>query len=248
MRQVLISIFLVFLSACGGGSGNENSISVVPFTDAQIKETIGWVTLTDSADVSDGRPAKIRRYSEDPALGLVRIRIYLPDATSSSESDYRQKFLNSVAMYNQKFTGYLFLEVFNTPLSIDSNNQGYWRVSYNTSYVPAGGDFQNYCANVSNAPNSGANAYGWEAGDWTFTFNNTLNKNIFWINLNNGHNCNLTQDIVTHEIGHALGLVNGHFNGFGNGPAISENMWAVLYTFYKNPNNMPLDQITIYRN
>jgi len=240
----LLIIISVVLFGCGGGSNQD--VKIIPLTDLQIKDIISQITLT-YLDVYDGRPAKIRRYSEDPKLGLVRIRIFLPDASNNNEFDYRLKFLNSVSLFNQKLYGYLVLDVSNTPLNIDNNSQGYWRVSYDTAYVPSGGNYQSYCANVSGGPNSGSFATSPTPGDWTY-IKNSLNQNIWWINLNNGHNCNLTQDTVTHEIAHALGLLGGHFDGFGNGPAISENMWSVLLTLYKNPNNLPLDKIVIYRN
>jgi hypothetical protein len=44
-------------------------------------------------------------------------------------------------------------------------------------------------------------------------------SNPVFVNLGNGH-CDVTQDMVTHEFGHALGLAN-HFKGFGTGDAIS---------------------------
>jgi len=52
----------------------------------------------------------------------------------------------------------------------------------------------------------------------------------------NGHNgrCNVTQEIVTHEFGHALGLAN-HFDGFGTNDTSSTAFWDVLATLYSNP-------------
>jgi len=43
----------------------------------------------------------------------------------------------------------------------------------------------------------------------------------------------VTQAIVVHEIGHALGLAN-HFNGFGIGDSTSNAFWDVLATLYGN--------------
>ncbi len=60
-----------------------------------------------------------------------------------------------------------------------------------------------------------------------------LNYCVAWINLGNGRGA-VTQDIVTHEFGHALGLGN-HFDGFGSGASISRAFWDVLATLYANP-------------
>jgi hypothetical protein len=57
--------------------------------------------------------------------------------------------------------------------------------------------------------------------------------NPVYINLGNG-NCDVTQDIVTHEFGHAMGASN-HFSGFGDGASISSAFWDVLATLYANP-------------
>ena len=74
---------------------------------------------------------------------------------------------------------------------------------------------------------------------------NGIGSNPVYLNLGNGH-CNVTQDIVTHEFGHALGLAN-HFNGFGNGPAISAAYWDVLATLYANPQSTTAANLSVRR-
>lgn len=71
------------------------------------------------------------------------------------------------------------------------------------------------------------------------------NQNVAWVNLGNGH-CDVTQDIVSHEFGHALGL-GSHFDGFGYGPSISRAFWDVLATLYGNPVKTLSAQIVVHR-
>jgi hypothetical protein len=243
--HALAASLLVSVAGCGGGGSGGGGAETL--SDSEIRESLKYGTFTYDLDVYDGHPAVISRYWPDPATNRVTIGIYLPDAATSEETDIRQKFLNSVAVYNQRLAGYVSLVVGSSPLSFDTvNNQGYWRVSYGTSFVPPSStDYEGYCANVSGGPNTGSFSYNAIPTASSSYTNSSINPMVWWINLGNGR-CSLSQDIVTHEIGHALGLM-GHFTGFGNGGAISDNMWTALLTLYKNPNGTPLEQATIYR-
>jgi hypothetical protein len=118
------------------------------------------------------------------------------------------------------------------------SNENFIQISYGTSYVPQGStNYQGYCANVSEGPGIGNmiqpnSEYG-------------IASNPVFVNLGNGH-CDVTQDIVTHEFGHALGLAN-HFNGFGTGDAISPAFWDVLATLYDNPQSTIAQNLRIRR-
>jgi hypothetical protein len=70
-------------------------------------------------------------------------------------------------------------------------------------------------------------------------------SNPVFVNLGNGH-CDVTQDMVTHEFGHALGLAN-HFKGFGTGDAISPAFWDVLATLYGNPQSTTAQNLIVRR-
>lgn len=245
-RLGLLGLALAFaLAACGGGGSGGDRVEVL--SDADVRESLQYGSFTYDLDVYDGYPAVISRYWADPVTNEVVIRVYLPDAGDATEADARQKFLNSVSIYNQRLAGYVSLVVGNAPLSFDTtNNQGFWRVSYGTSFVPSGStDYQSYCANVAGGPNTGSYLLNVIPTASSSYSNSTINRMEWWINLGNGR-CSLSQDIVTHEIGHALGLT-GHFAGFGVGGAISDNMWTMLLTLYKNPNGTPLSQAVIYR-
>ncbi len=239
-----MSLVAAIAIGCGGGGGGG---AVSSLSDAEVRAAISSVTIAYD-DVYNGNAPLIRRYAADPVSGMVNIRVSLPLATNAVESDYRQKFLNSVIFYNQLLSGYLNLDVTSASLTLDNvNNQGYWQVSYNTAYVPAGStDYQSYCANVSDAANSGSSS--WSnilTAAWTYA-DNPLNRHVSWVNLGNG-NCTLSQEIVTHEVAHALGLNRGHFSGFGIGSPTSSNLWTVLLTLYKNPMLTPVSQAVIYR-
>ncbi len=105
-----------------------------------------------------------------------------------------------------------------------------------TSYLPAGGNPQAYCANVSNAPFSGS----WPPGSLRAT--GELSARLY-VNLDNPQ-CTAGADIVVHELGHALGL-GAHFAGFGDGPSISDDFWSVLATLYANPIGAPKASVVV---
>jgi hypothetical protein len=227
---------LTLLAACGGGGGGtENTsttISTSVATDAEIRQLI-----TDSNILAHD--------PTNPAAGTVRwtginnlppqISVYIPTPTNATETDYAAKVRVAITDTNRKTGGRISLsEVSSIPTS-----GGYLRTSYLTAYVPQGStDYASYCANVSTGPNVGNVV---QADSVTNDYNNV----VAWVNLGNG-SCNVTQEIVTHEIGHALGL-RGHFTGFGYGDAISSTYWDVLSTIYGNPLRTTAAQLTIYR-
>ncbi len=110
--------------------------------------------------------------------------------------------------------------------------------SQGTAYLPSGGNPQNYCANVSNAPYSGG-----YPNNILVPASSGVISTVLYVNLDNPQ-CTATADIVIHEIGHALGF-GAHFNGFGLGPSISTDFWSALATLYSNPIGTPTANMVI---
>lgn len=104
-----------------------------------------------------------------------------------------------------------------------------------TAYLPAGGNPQAFCGNVSDAPFSG----GWSA---SMLSPGELTGRIY-VNLDNPQ-CVADGEIVIHEIGHAMGLAT-HFKGFGDDDAIGPEFWPVLATLYANPIGTPKASVVI---
>lgn len=241
--KVATAIALVFsLAACGGGEGG-NGGSQTPINSNDQPDN---VTATDAQVVADvqssninfipganGRPAGTWRWSGTPAQHVL-VYIPAPASGNSTEQDYATKANNAITQINTKLNGLLVLEA----VSVIPTSGNYIQVSYGTSYVPAGStNYQSYCANVSTGPNLG-NVIVPDS-------QNGIASNPVYLNLGNGH-CDVTQDIVTHEFGHALGLAN-HFNGFGDGPSISAAYWDVLATLYGNPQSTAASSLVVKR-
>jgi hypothetical protein len=200
------------LAACGG-QGDDASVS-----DAQVLSFVAASNINGLGNVGTGTNRWVGSGTAPPVIS-----VYIPAPNGSTETDLASKARGAIAAINQHLPGELTLvEVGTAPSS-----GGYLRVSYQTSYLPGGStDYQSYCANVATGaglPNV-VNATS-PSGE--------RNQTVAWVNLGNGH-CDVTQDIVTHEFGHALGL-GTHFEGFGNGPALSRAFWDVLATLYANP-------------
>ncbi len=192
------------------------AVSNFPFGSTGPNQTIRWTGIGNAAPI---------------------VSVYIPTPANSTEVELATKTRTAIADINRKTSGRIALTETNTQPS----SGGYIRVSYLTSYVPqnpTSSTYASYCANVSTGPylpNIITPDYS------TGTFNNV----VAYVNLGNGY-CNVVQDIVTHEVGHALGLY-GHFEGFGNGDAISPDFWDVLTTIYSNPVGTPFSTLTINR-
>jgi hypothetical protein len=220
------------LTACGSGDSStdhQDSASTARATDAEI---IADLKSSNIDFLASNRPAVTWRWLGTPAQ---RIRVYLPAPASgnATEQDYAAKVTTAIATLNARLSGLLVLESSATPPA--SGN--YIQISYGTSYVPPGStNYAGYCANVSTGPNLG-NMILPDA-------QNGIASMPVFINLGNGR-CDVTQDIVTHEFGHALGL-SSHFSGFGNdGPA--QAMVDVLATLYGNPAGTAASALVIRR-
>lgn len=161
------------------------------------------------------------------------ILVYVPAPSNSQEQNYADKVKLAIETINDKMLGLIHLEATNSPATTN-----FIQISYNTSYVPIGfSDYKsgNYCANVSTAPYSGNPiAPNWQNG---------ISSIPVYINLGNGQ-CNITQEIVEHEFGHALGLAN-HFKGFGIGSVVSDEYWDTLITLYINPSSTQVAEIVV---
>lgn len=164
-----------------------------------------------------------------------RITVYIPNPTTSQELGYADKVTAAVKVINHKLNGSLILETTNVQSS--TNNI---RISYNTSHVPKGfTDYKSgsYCANVSTKPYSGNPI----APDWK----NEISSTLVYVNVGNG-NCEVSEDLISHEFGHALGLAN-HFEGFGIGAAVSVEYWDTLATLYNNTPSTTVDKVVVKR-
>lgn len=231
----LLSLSML-LSACGGG-GDDKSAGGAPAPnqsaaeiDAQIVANLKSSNI-DFVPGANGRPAGTWRWPGTPER---HISVYIPPPTpgNATEADYAAKAAASVAQINTKLSGLLVLDaVASAPAS-----GNYIRVGYGTSYVPSGSaDWNSYCANVATGPNIGSMVMPDAA--------NGIYSNPVFINLGNGH-CSVTQEIVTHEFGHALGLAN-HYQGFGQGPETQSSFWDVLATLYGNPPSTPATNLVV---
>jgi len=247
-KQAIGILGLAFLmSACGGGgdshsangggnvsTGNPAPITNVLAPDAQIVAYLKSSNI-DFIPGANGRPEGTWRW---PATPDQHVAVYLPAPATgnATEQDYANKVTTSVNLINAKLSGLLVLDLTGTRPA--SGN--FIQVSYLTSYVPQGStDYAGYCANVATGPNIGSMIVP-DAG-------NNIASGPVYVNLGNGR-CNVTQEIVTHEFGHALGLAN-HFASFGDAPV---NSWTsayfdVLATLYGNPQSSPAANIVVKR-
>ena len=232
--KVAAAIFVsVGLVACGGGGSDGNTSggnTAVAATDAEV---VADLKSSNIDFIPANRPAGTWRWPGTPSQHVL---VYVPTPTigNATEQDYAAKVATSIAVLNTKLTGLLVLESTN---SIPQSGN-FIQISYGTSYVPPGStDYASYCANVSTGPG---------LGNIILPDNqNGIASSPVYINLGNGH-CNVTQDIVTHEFGHALGL-SAHFNGFGTGDSTSSVYFDVLATLYGNPQSTTANNIVVKR-
>lgn len=231
------------LSACGGGgsSGSENTPSQpsaqtppAGLTDAQIIADIKLTNTNydigpDGRPVSNQRPAGTWRWPSTPGSPIL---VYIPSPNGPVEQDLANKVSNAIKIYNAKLSAYLILE----PVNALPATGNVIQVGYNNSWVPPGSnDYNSYCANVSNIPGSGSMINP--------DSQNNIRNPVF-MNLGNNR-CNVTQDIVNHEFGHALGFAV-HFDVFGSTTS-PDNFWDVLATLYGNPQSTAADSLVIRR-
>jgi hypothetical protein len=210
------------LTACGGGHSD--------------------VTASDTEVVSDLKASNIDAWSGagtnrwvGTAGAVPRISVYIPAPADTTQTDLANKARATIVDMNRKLAGELVL----TEVSSAPATGGYVRVSYLTAFVPSNStDYASFCSNVSTGP-SVSNPVGPSSS------NGERNQAVAWVNLGNGH-CDVSQDIVSHEFGHALGLSN-HFQGFGYGPAVSSAYWDVLATLYGNPVLTPAAKLVVRR-
>lgn len=211
--STLLALALAAALAACGGKGEDETVS-----DAQVLSFVAASNINGLGNVGTGTNRWVGAGTAAPVIS-----VYIPAPTGSTEIDLAAKARGAISTINQHLPGGLTL----VEVSTAPSSGGYVRVSYSTSYVPGGTtNYQSYCANVSTGaglPNV-VNATS-PTGE--------RNQIVAWVNLGNGR-CDVTQDIVTHEFGHALGL-GTHFEGFGNGPSISRAFWDVLATLYANP-------------
>lgn len=243
---MVAGIFAVALSACGGGggggddggNGNAGTSPTPPtsqanvITDAQI---IAAIKATNSnwegsnGYLSNGRPPGIWRWPNTPGQHIL---VYIPAASNSVEQDLARKVNAAINTYNSKLSAYFFLE----PVNVLPTSGNVIQVGYNNSWIPPGSsDYNSYCANVSNVAGFGS------------LINPDSKNNItnpVYVNLGNNH-CDVTQEIVNHEFGHALGF-NVHFDVFGNTKS-PDNFWDVLATLYGNPQSTLAENLVVKR-
>lgn len=99
-------------------------------------------------------------------------------------------------------------------------------VSEGTALDGTGTTTQNTCGHVS----SGIGSVDYPND---FIHEGGVISTVLYVHLSSS-GCTADKNIAIHEFGHALGM-GLHFNGFGDGAAISKDFWNVLYNIYHNP-------------
>lgn len=220
-----IAFAISLLAGCGGGGKAD-----VSGTDAQV---VADVSSSNIQSWSGGNSGTNRWVGA--ANSVVQVAVHVPAPANAVETDLAAKARVAIATINRRLTGLVLL----SEVGVAPASGGYFRVSYLTSYVPPGStDYSSYCSNVATGPNVG-NVVG------PTSPSGERNQKVAWVNLGNGR-CDVTQDIVVHEMGHALGLAN-HFQGFGFPDALSTQFWDVLATLYANPVRTPATQLVVRR-
>lgn len=95
-------------------------------------------------------------------------------------------------------------------------------------------DPDSMCANASSAPYSGSLSV--VVDPTPHTYNDTT---LLWVNMGNGQ-CEWGQDMVVHEIAHAMGMFHHLDDYFG---LWSETAMRILSTLYGNPAGTPYDEL-----
>lgn len=234
----------VILAACGGSGGsgstaNNSGSENVTATELQVVAAVRSSNIEFFASLFSSalNPTLIPgtwRWSGTP-VPHVTVYVAPPASGDATELNYASMVQTSITTINRKLTGLVVLDA----VGAVPASGNYIYVSYGTSYVPAGStNYQNYCANVATGQNVGNMIQPDSSGG--------MASSPVFINIGNGH-CTVSQDIVTHEFGHALGLT-AHFNGFGgDGPPISTAFWDVLATLYANPQLTAESGLTVHR-
>lgn len=236
LKLAAANILAMSLVACGGGGSDGSAGSAQPTGEANATasdaQVAAYVKSSNIDFLPGNRPAGTWRWSGTPAQ---KVLVHVPAPATATEQDYAAKVRTSIAQINTKLSGSLVMEATDT-LPASGN---FIRVSYGTSYVPAGStNYAGFCANVATGPNVGNPIQPDQQ--------NGIGSNPVYVNLGNGR-CDVTQDIVTHEFGHALGLAY-HFEGFGgDGPASSTAFWDVLATLYCNPQSTVASNLVVKR-
>lgn len=244
---VFLACTAFVLTACGGGGSDGGSSSPVattpevttPVTDPVTPEPVTPVATTPAvpdaevlalADVtniaSSGFPWNGR------FAGVVK-RWTLPIPVKTNGEPRAVPALDAI---EAKF-GYVVFDRTSIAAADEATITRGIVFRQGTSYLPAGGNPQAYCANVARAPLDGS----WPS---TFMFAPGEISARLYVNLDNPQ-CTASPEIVIHEIGHALGL-GAHFKGFGDedGP-IGPAFWPVLATLYANPIGTPKASVVI---
>ncbi|MGI4719913.1 MAG: hypothetical protein ACRYGO_21485 [Janthinobacterium lividum] len=232
------------LSACGGGGGSDggdntpsqpgSQAPAASLTDAQIIADIKltnthYDTGPDGRPMSNHRPPGTWRWPSTPDQTIL---VHIPRPNGPVEEDLANKVAVAIKTFNAKLSAYFVLE----PVSVLPVTGNVIQVGYNNAWVPPGStDYNSYCANVSNVAGFGSMIVP--------DSENTIRNPVF-VNLGNNH-CNVTQDIVNHEFGHALGFAV-HFDVFGNTTS-PDNFWDVLATLYGNPRSTLAEKLVIKR-
>lgn len=233
MRPMISTLPLVAaLAACGGGGNATDRADPAPDVSVSDAQVMADLKSSNIDFLPTNRPAGTWHWPSTPAQHIP-VLVTPPTAGNATEQDYAAKTQTAITTINRRLTGLLVLDA----VTVAPASGNYIHVTYGTSYVPPGSsDYQSYCANVATAPGVGNPI---QPGS-----DNGIASRPVHVNLGNGH-CDVTQAIVTHEFGHALGLAT-HFAGFGNdGPESA--FWDVLSTLYANPAGTPAGNVLIRR-
>lgn len=219
----LVAVLLgIALLGCGGDSEDENSVTM-PITPDAILAALASTNL-----VGTGFPWSA---GNGPVDALKKWDMPIPVKTNGDGRAER-----ALDRIETKLGRVIFDRTSIASTNDDAVTRGII-VSVSTAFVPPGTtNYAEYCANVSGAPGASAYPNGFVDARGVITAR-------LYVNLDNQY-CTATDDIAVHEFGHALGM-GAHYDGFGNGAAISQLFWAVLRTMYSDLNPVGASQAAI---